>query len=322
MVRIGHKRLRGKIGQNWRALSRWLTMVMSMWFGASLAVRSVLWLASGIVLARELALPPYLAWLLASCWWGISAVRLFAGNRRIGRTDLVVLVILMGMVSFSVYWWTMETGLAPLADSSGPVTALGQIVDISDKTPFQRSLVVGLQGILTDEKIWPKKGRVLITQVALPGETNDEKLMIGDQVVVTCQFRRPRRATNPGQFDYCHYLYRRGISLTAYIEGARGIVKLGGKEDEQPLLWNMEGDSLAATHQDLPAWLWLRRQARLFRHRLVASWAEHLPARYHGLLAAMVLGERSFLILRCKRRFAARDKLICFLFQVYILVLL
>mgnify|MGYP003780682641 CR=1 FL=1 len=292
---IGREQLKGKTRQIGRALSSWLTMAMSMWFGASLAVRAVLWLALGIILARELALPPYLTWLLASCWWGISAVRLFAGDRRIGRTHLMVLVMLIGAASFSVYWWSMETSLGHLADASEPITALGQIIDISYKTPFQRSLVVSLQGILLEEETWPKKGRVLITQVALPGETNDEELMIGDQVVVTGQFRRPRRATNPGQFDYCHHLYRRGISLTAYIEEASGIRKIGGTGDEQPLLWNMEGDSPAIAHQDPYGWLWLRRQAQLFRHRLVASWEGHLPARYHGLFGAMVLGERNLL---------------------------
>ena len=59
------------------AASRWLEQVRACWLGDSTAARLVLWLSAGVILAKELALPPYLTWMAAVLWLVVGCLRLF-----------------------------------------------------------------------------------------------------------------------------------------------------------------------------------------------------------------------------------------------------
>ena len=44
-----------------------------------------------------------------------------------------------------------------------------------------------------------------------------ENLAIGDKITFTTKIKNPRNAGNPGEFDYEHYLYIKGVTGTAYL---------------------------------------------------------------------------------------------------------
>jgi competence protein ComEC len=272
------------------ALILWLRAGVDCWLGSSLAPRLAMWLSMGIIAAQKLVLPPYLTWLMAVGWWGICCNRFCRKGGRLTTISLMLLLAITGAALFSVYWSNLEYGVLGLAMADCPVSVLARVRNISSQTPFQRSLVVDIKGTLTPQGILPDKGRAIVTQLASFGEVLDQDISVGDMVVINGRFRRPRQASNPGQFSYGHYLYRRGISLTAYVEGSSSIRGLTG----------VESAGLPSTIKNtrLPwsqGWLWLYHKIHILRHHLIAVWDRYLSARSHNLLAAMVLGDRNSL---------------------------
>lgn len=288
---VAGKRTMGKMQKSAYRLRVWLNVGTMGWIRTPLSLKTVVWLSIGIMLAEKLALPPYLTWLVAVVWWGACSLALFWRDRRIGGTSLVILVVLTGAASFSVYWATTKTSLSRLANGDYSLSVLAQVVKITEKSRSQRELVVDVKGVFLPEGSKLARGRVMVTQTVFPEETLEPELQIGDTVAIHGRFRLPRKAGNPGQFNYRHYLYRRGISLVAYIEGNTDIGRFEGAEDD--LL--PPGMNTGVTDYFVCVWLWLNRQAAIWRHRLAGSWETNLPASIRGLMVAMVLGDRSFL---------------------------
>ncbi|NLA58353.1 MAG: DNA internalization-related competence protein ComEC/Rec2 [Firmicutes bacterium] len=269
-----------------RCLARQLEQGTTCWLGSSLATRLVLWLAVGITLAKELALPPYLTWLTAVLCWGISCLKLLLVGRKLGQVALMAILVLAGAAHFSGYWYAMETGLASLAEAQGPVSVVAQVIKAFSENPSRRRLTVELKGVVSPEGVRLQRGRAVITQVV----ENDGlgELRPGELILVRAEFRKPRRASNPGQFDYAHYLYRRGVSVTAFVEGTEAVRRLDSHEplygavlSRGGLPWNRASGA------------GLVHGADRLRQRLLRVWEGSLPARYQGLLAAMVLGDAS-----------------------------
>ena len=257
-------------------------------------MRMVFWLSVGIILAQKLALPAYLTWLSAAGWWGICCVRFVRGNKKFSGSNLWILLVIAGAASLGAYWLRIESDLSDLTVANRPASVLAQVVSVSDKTSFRRNLVVDIKGILLPEGIKIDRGRAMITRALSPGEAFEPELRVGDMIVVTARFRRPRSAANPGQFNYRHYLYRRGIGLTAYIEGHDDIRKLEDVGDGL-LLLDIQDILLTEAGTRVRGLPWLYGKVEVLRRRLVASWQNCLTPRAHGLLAAMVLGDRHLL---------------------------
>ncbi|NLY52800.1 MAG: DNA internalization-related competence protein ComEC/Rec2 [Firmicutes bacterium] len=268
------------------AVSRWLEQVRACWLGDSTAARLVLWLSAGVILAKELALPPYLTWMAAVLWLVVGCLRLFLTGGELRPAVLMILLGLTGAASFSSYWYTVETGLADLAEAEGPVSVIGQVLKASSENPCQQRLTVEIKGVVLPEGIRRQLGRAVITQAV--GNDELEEFRPGDVILARAQFRRPRRASNPGQFNYAHYLYRRGISVTAFVEGKEAVRRL---ESHDLLLGN---DLSKGSFPRLRAGgMQLFYGADRLRQRLLGVWEESLPFRYRGLLAAMVFGDET-----------------------------
>ncbi|NLY30563.1 MAG: DNA internalization-related competence protein ComEC/Rec2 [Firmicutes bacterium] len=271
-------------GKKLAAAFRWLDQARACWLGNSTAARLVLWLAAGIILAKELVLPPYLTWMIAVLWWGLTSIRLLLAGRKLRQAAIMVLVALTGAAGFSSYWYAVETGLAYLAEAEGPVLVLAQVLKTASDNPSRQRLTVEIKGVMVPEGIRLQRGRAVVTHAAEDDELDEYRP--GEAILVGAQFRRPRRASNPGQFDYAHYLYRRGISLTAFVEGKEAIRRL---ERHESLLQ-------AALSKETFPWkrvsgMGLIYRADRLRHRLLRVWEDSLPSRYQGLLAAMVFGD-------------------------------
>ena len=280
----------GRVQLSLRVVYMRLRAGVNCWLGSSLASRLVVWLSLGIIAAQKFALPPYLAWLAAVSWWGLCCGQFFRKSRKMSEAHLLVLLAVAGAASFGVHWSNVESDLSDLAMANHPVSVLAQVRNVSSQTPFRRSLIVDLKGILIPQGIRLDQGRAAVTQTPSLGEALDQDIVVGDMVVINGRFRRPRRASNPGQFSYGDYLYRRGTSLTAYVEGHSAIRKLTDAEADL-LPSGIKGSGLLWSQ----GWLWLHRKINGLRHRLVAAWDGYLPIRTYGLLAAMVLGDRNSL---------------------------
>jgi competence protein ComEC len=278
-----------RVQVNLKVLHRWLRVGVNYWLGNSLASRIVVWLSIGIIAAERLALPPYLTWLMTVGWWGICC-GLFYRSREISTGYLILLLAMTGAASFCVYWSNVEFNLPDLVVTDRSVSVVARVRNVSSQTSLQRSLIVDLKGVLTPQGILLHKGRAMVTQTPSLGEVLDQDINVGDMVRISGRFRRPRQASNPGQFSYGHYLYRRGIGLTAYVEGNSAIGKLTGVE-ANVFPSGIKGNGLPWSR----GWLWIYRKIDILRQHLVAVWDGYLPARTHGLLAAMVLGDRNSL---------------------------
>lgn len=279
-----------RVREDVSAVLRRLHRCTACWLGNSKAAKLSLWSAMGIVLAKELALPPYLTWTTAALWWVISCLRLvLRGRGRIGHAVLTVLVVLSGAANFSSYWYSVQNGLACLAEAEGPVSVIAQVLEAVSDNPSRQRLTVEVRGVLLPEGVWSQQGRVVITHVA--ADDHLDRIEPGDVVLAQAEFRRPRRASNPGQFDYAHYLYRRGVSLTAFAEGKDAVRRFDVQQDPQIREVLARG-----------RWFWAKTwraevvgRAQRLKQRLVGVWEGSLPARYQGLLAAMVFGDDTLL---------------------------
>ena len=63
----------------------------------------------------------------------------------------MILLGLTGAASFSSYWYTVETGLADLAEAEGPVSVIGQVLKASSENPCQQRLTVEIKGVVLPE---------------------------------------------------------------------------------------------------------------------------------------------------------------------------
>lgn len=281
--------------------------MISAWLGCSVAGRSVWWLAIGIWLGYTLDLPPYLTFSLAAACWicfllgmglrcfrqeslGVrprrmavaggrprcsGGVRLLWVRRMRQKVDWgpVVLLVIAGAASFSVRVMAVTEALKPLIELNQEVPVVARVVE----SPWPRQgggryFTVEVVGALFPDGARAVKGRVRVTQECGPGQI-PVPLACGDWVCFAARFRQPRQAGNPGQFSYRHYLYRHGISATAYL-GERQTLKI--------IQWEVP----------ISARLRLLRFSDRLRCRLLGTWQHNLSGPAFNLMAAMVLGER------------------------------
>ena len=281
---FSYHRLVGSVRRLIAISINWLNRGAACWLGTSTAARLALWLAAGIIVAEKLALPPYLTWLAAALWWGASCLRLLLGGSRLRQAALIILCGLAGAASFSSYWHTVDRGLSSLTEVEGPAEVVAQVIGVSYNHPFQRRVTVEIRGIVRPEGVRLLRGRAVLTQAAEGGAW--EEVKPGSVILAKAKFSRPRRASNPGQFDYAAYLYRRGISLTAFAEGAEAVQLL---ESDHPLV-------LTVLPPGPLSWisavrLRLAQGADSLRQRLAGVWDGRLPPRHQGLVAAMAFGD-------------------------------
>ncbi len=274
-----------------RAVHKFANRIIALWLDTSLAWRCILWLGLGSFLSKELELTPYLTWVSAFVIWVVCLVTQRKRPKGVGYHVLAILLLAVGAANFSIYWSRVETSLAPLVDFGDVLQVVGRIREVVSKEQ-QRTLVVEVQGIRQPDGLRITKGLAQITQRALPDEELADDLRPGDQIVVTARFRSPPRAGNPGQFDYGHYLLRRGIGALAYVEGNSPIIKT------EPALDGIMNRTIGSSIMTLLRW------ADGCRRALINTFRDHLSLRSWGILAAMVLGEKSLLVPEVQEAFS------------------
>lgn len=265
------------------SLQRRIFGLVHCWFGTAFPWYVVLWFCIGVLLARLLDLPPHLMWIV-SCLWGLTyCVAVWFRPGCIGRAGLITLVIMVGATSFSVHWFRVEDRHRWLMQVGDETPILARVYGISDPTSLRRTITLELEGLSHPTGLERRGGMARVTQVALSDEELTE-LRPGQLVLVRAHFRPPRRASNPGQFDYANYLRRRGIGAEAYIEGNSLIQKLEAKELGQFL------PKGRLAHYDMR--FGLLNRADKVRRAFFDVWQDHLPERLQALLGAMVLGDK------------------------------
>jgi competence protein ComEC len=130
--------------------------------------------------------------------------------------------------------------------------------------PDKTRLYVRGDRILLGEKAAPVAGKVLLTV-----REGRPDLRYGDRVRFVSRLYRPRPAANPGAFDYRRFLAFQDIRVTAYVNRAEEVVRMG--EGEGSFFFHfVEGR---------------REKIRIFVE-------QNAPPEYGGIIKALVLGER------------------------------
>ena len=267
-------------------LQRQFHGLVHCWLGTAFAWYVVLWFSLGILFGRLLALPPHLMWVVSLLWVLVCCFRVWLRPSPIGRVWLVILVVMVGATSFCVCWFGVEYRHRWLTEVAEETPILARVRGISSPTPLRRTITMEIEGISHSMGFQRARGMARITQMAFPDEELEE-LRPGQWVWVVARFRAPRRASNPGQFDYADYLHRRGVGAEAYIEGNSSIQKLR----EEELVQILHGRRLAGHGIRFN----LLYGADSVRRALLGVWHDHLPKRSQDLLAAMVFGDKRLL---------------------------
>ncbi len=115
----------------------------------------------------------------------------------------------------------------------------------------------------------PGQGLKVVGNILLTALDSHHNLRYGDRIRFISKIYLPRKATNPGAFDYKKFLARRGIYVTAYVRSSGEIKWVNGKAGH-PFFHFIEAG---------------REKIRDFLN-LKAPWP------YRGIIKALILGEK------------------------------
>lgn len=107
----------------------------------------------------------------------------------------------------------------PLAGRAA--TQIEGVVDLVESTGRRTKVWLDLDGVY-DRDVWESSsGKILLTVNARV------ELLPGDRVRALAMLSEPRTFGNPGEFDYRHWLKRRGVLVTGFVKSERLIEKAG-----------------------------------------------------------------------------------------------
>ncbi len=135
----------------------------------------------------------------------------------------------------------------------------GVVYQAPDPLPDKTRLYIRAERIYLDEASFPVTGNILVTV-----RERHTGLRYGDRVRFISKIYVPRRATNPGAFDYRRFLALQGIWVTGYAGGANELVRMAERKGN-PFFQIVESE---------------REKIRLFFDR-------HAPPESRGIIKAL-----------------------------------
>ena len=157
--------------------------------------------------------------------------------------------------------------LAGQAEEAPPVRVIGVAAADSRERGDRWTLVVDAEAIEAGPERVKAPGRV---RIDVMGATARRPILEGDRVRVWAQLRLPRASGTPAAFDPAAEARRQGVHALGYCKSGL-LVEAGGPAGGT----------------------WLARKAAQVRGRVRADLIAHvLPGPEHGLVRAMVLGDR------------------------------
>lgn len=212
-------------------------------------------LAAGIVIGSMIEVSP---WFL---WWGLSTAVVFClvkyrsgGRLPVARVGILIVITGMLLVSLS----QQQQQRAEMFSSEQVMALSGRAAGFlqrrEDKVVFSFAPTE------------PGMGKIMVH-----APLGKDLLLPGDGLLVTGRVEQPKRATNPGEYDYAQYLARQGIFHVMYLEDPAKIeiIKTGNVS--------------------------IKRWASKLQYRWIKFFQETLPEDACGLLVSLVLGNRAYL---------------------------
>ncbi len=194
---------------------------------------------------------------------------------------LWIVALLLGMVAYGFHRWNRERGF--VACLAVMMIFCGGAMMVAERSrlecPFnseeERTYVVEhlrsvdvnarnyrVVGTLGDHKV----------ELVLARDSMDVAPGVGDALLVRTWLHAPRSAGNPGEFDYAGFKRRQGIVATGYCEAGT---------------WQTQMANVRTLPFDVRLLKW--------REEAVAQLATHLSNYALGIMAAMALGDKSYL---------------------------
>ena len=221
----------------------------------------------GILLAARLPLP------LSLTLTGICIGAAVASHRRpvIAQWLLLLAVAGLGTARMSATCRLPAHHIARVATEAPRHVTLRGIVQsdpVTAPTPFgdtSVSAIIAVQA-LNDRAAWRTTTGLARATILHPSVA----LQYGDEITLQGTLREPPAPGNPGMFDYRAFLARQGV---------RALLRVSRRDDVV----------VVRHHQGR----WLTRIAYRWRARLIALIRRYLPPQDAGMLAALLVGDRS-----------------------------
>ena len=219
----------------------------------------------GVTLASQLVLSRP---LMVALMGGLVGCAFFA----LARTRVVSSLLFWVGVFFLLGILTLQIQFHPpfppnhVSEFAGTerITVEGTVARPPERSAKRSRLHVKAETVVRDGMRTPVTGTIL---VSLPDF--DHPFNYGDRIRFASRLRQPSNFNNPGGFDYCRYLAKRGIWTTAFVDNPRKIVRVT----------TGQGNALRA---------WLET----IRNRIRAFWGAHSTPSSRPILNALILGER------------------------------
>ncbi len=194
---------------------------------------------------------------------------------------LLIAALLLLAAAYGLHRWGKERGF--FACLALAMMSLGAAAMVGDRNRVERVAwaegertycVEHLRTVDAGERTFRVVGMVdgVSVEMSLERDTSSVVPCVGDAVLVSAALREPRNLGNPGEFDYAALKRRQGIAATGYCEAGK---------------WQV----VATDVGDLPFGVRLLK----WREVAVARLAEHLQGSVLGIVAAMALGDKSYL---------------------------
>jgi competence protein ComEC len=271
--------------------------------------------AAGIAIDRAIPLPPAILWPVTLIAAAIVLVQkgLAAHPKNQQRsvwslTFVVIATAGLFATRHHQYWWQV-----PLNDASRFATSEGRLISLAGEVvelptyretrspnpnvpdaQWRTSVIIAATAIDTGQGWQPATGLVRLTTAGrLPGR------YVGRQITTIGWLALPEPPANPGEFDFRHWLWSRGVRSILRIDQVEAITFAHQSSDQWPE--NLLGD----WH---PRLLLIRLRAGL-REQASQVFHQQMPKREATVAEALVLGSRSQLEPELRDEFIASGTL-------------
>ncbi len=198
---------------------------------------------------------------------GAALTLLIGGGPASQRTGLLILALASANLrADDLYRPRFTPDHVAMAPMQLPVRVQGVLAADPEATGERVRILLDTEWIDSADGWRRAQGQVLLTLA----QTEDH-WRAGDRLEALLTLRRPHNLGNPGEFDYAAYLARRGVYVTAFVQDAADLHRLG--------------------HTDEGLAGWLRR----WRHGVGALFERTLSSTEAGVLSALIIGTEAAL---------------------------